>query len=401
MLVNAETLLTLVPVAVSSTAYAAMMWVCARGVVRGRRAPPPLPDRAPRISVLKPLAGFDDELEANLASFGELDYPDYEILFGLASTNDPALAAARRFVANHPGRARIVLTDPGNAINPKVAQLIDLDRKATGEIVVVSDSNVRVEPSYLWSLVRELELPGVGLVTSIFVGSGEQSIGAALENLQLCASTTPGIVATNLATKWVATIGKSMAMRRRDLVRLGGFGRFGNLLAEDQVLGLAFSHAGFGVRMSMEAVHNRNTSCSLRRTFERHTRWSKLRRSLHPTGFAFEPLLTPLIVATVVALIERSQLALAVAGIVAVLQTVASLSITALLRGKPLAWRYAPLEIVRTCVYLACWAAALVTMRIQWRGHPFLLKSGSAIVPAAPSGWSLVWARVRAVGARA
>jgi ceramide glucosyltransferase len=394
--VNAESLLTLAPVALSSLTYGAMMGICARGVVRARKAPSPMPDRAPRVSILKPLAGGDDELDANLASFASLDYPDYEILLGVASRNDGALPAAKRFVAAHPDRARLVFTDPDNAVNPKVAQLIDLDRKATGDVVVISDSNVRVQPSYLWSLIRELELPGVGLVTSAFVGSGEQSMGAALENLQLCAVTAPGIVATNLVTKWKVTIGKSMAMRRRDLVRLGGFGRFGGLLAEDQALGFCALDAGLGVRTSLEVVHNRNTGCSMRRTVERHTRWSKLRRSLHPTGYLFEPLLSPLVVATAVALVAQSQLALAVAGVVAVLQTIVALGITALLRGRPLAWRYAPLEIVRTYLQLAFWAGALVSMRIQWRGHPFLLKQGSAIVPAPPSAWSAVWARVRA-----
>ena len=300
---------------------------------RARRRRAPMPERAPRISILKPLAGNDDELEANLASFGALDYPDYEILFGVGSATDAALPAARRFLAAHPGRARIVFTDPDNAVNPKVAQLIDLDRRATGEIVVVSDSNVRVERGYLWSLLRELEQPGVGLVTSVFVGSGEQSMGAALENLQLCAVTAPGIVATNLVTPWPVTIGKSMAMRRRDLVRLGGFARFGGLLAEDQALGFAFMDRGMGVRTSLDVVHNRNTRCSLRRTLERHTRWSKLRRSLHPTAYLFEPLLSPLATATLVALVAHSPLAIAVAGIVAVLQTFVALALTALLRG--------------------------------------------------------------------
>jgi ceramide glucosyltransferase len=399
--VNAEVWLTLGPVVVSSLAYGAMMGISATWAVRARNGPKTTPSRAPRISILKPLAGGDDELDENLATFASLDYPDYEILFGVASRSDGALPAARRFLAAHPGRARIVFTDPENAINPKVAQLVDLDRNATGEVVVVSDSNVRVEPSYLWSLIRELEEPGVGLVTSVFVGSGEQSIGAALENLQICAVTAPGIVATNLVTQWKATIGKSMAMRRRDLVRLGGFGRFGGLLAEDQALGFCFADAGLGVRMSREVVHNRNTACSVRRTLQRHARWSKLRRSLQPTGYLFEPLLSPLAVAIAVALVAHTQLALAAAGIVAVMQTVVALGLTSLLRGRPLAWRYAPLEILRTCLMLGCWAAALASMRIQWRGHPFLLKAGSAIVPAPPSAWATVWARVRSVTARA
>jgi ceramide glucosyltransferase len=395
--VNPETWLTLGPVVFSSVTYAAMMGVCARGVVRARKFPAPMPDRAPRVSILKPLAGKDDDLDDNLASFAVLDYPNYEILFGVASRTDGAIPAAKRFIAAHPDRARLVFTDPENAVNPKVAQLIDLDRKATGEVVVISDSNVRVEPDYLWSLIRELELPGVGLVTSAFVGSGEQSMGAALENLQLCAVTTPGIVAMNIVTKWKVTIGKSMAMRRRDLVQLGGFGRFGGLLAEDQALGYAVLDSGLAVRTSLQVVHNRNTACSLRRTVERHTRWSKLRRSLHPVGYWFEPLLSPLVVATVVALLAPTQLTLAVAGVVAVLQTMVALGLTALLRGKPLAWRYAPLEIVRTYLQLVLWAGAIASMRIQWRGHPFLLKQGSVIVPAPPGALAAAWARVRAL----
>jgi ceramide glucosyltransferase len=390
-----ELLLTLAPVVFSSATYATMMGACAAGVLRARRAPRRAPVRAPRVTIFKPLAGADDDLEANLASFAALDYPDYEILLGLASRGDGALAAARRFVAANPSRSRIVFTDPDAAVNPKVAQLIGLEREATGEVLVISDSNVRVDRGYLRSLLRELDLPGVGLATSVFVGSGEQSMGAALENLQLGAVTAPGIVATNLLTPWPLTIGKSMAMRRRDLEALGGFARFGGLLAEDQVLGRAFVLAGMGVRTSLDVVHNRNVHCSLRRTLERHTRWAKLRRSLHATGFLFEPLLSPLIVATAVAVLAPSQLTLAVAGVVAVLQTGVALAMVALLRGGALAWRYAPLEIVRTYVALGCWVAAWMSMRIQWRGHPFRLLRGSVIVPAPPSVLASVWARVR------
>ena len=394
-------LFTLAPTAFSSLTYTAMMGACAAEVRRARRTPPPAPALAPRVTIFKPLAGADDDLEDNLTSFAALDYPEYEIVLGLASANDPAFPVARRFALAHPARARIVFTDRDNAVNPKVAQLIDMDRRATGEVVVISDSNVRVEPDYLWSLVRELEVPETGLVTSIFVGSGEQTIGAALENLQLGAMNAPGIIATNALTPWPLTIGKSMAMRRRDLAKLGGFARFGEVLAEDQLMGRAFVEAGMGVRTSLDVVHNRNTSCSVRRTLERHTRWAKLRRSLHPVGFLFEPLLTPLTVAIVVALVAQTQLALATVGVVANAQTVVALTMVALLRGRGLAWKHAPLEIVRTVLLFGCWLAACASTRIQWRGHPFVLKHGSLIAPAPPSTWKSFLDRARSAFARA
>ncbi len=394
-------LLTLAPTAFSSLTYATMMGACAAEVRRARRSPAPMPAVAPRVTIFKPLAGADDDLEENLASFASLDYPSYEILLGLASATDPAFQIARRFALAHPALARIVFTDRDNAVNPKVAQLIDMDRRATGHIVVISDSNVRVARGYLWSLVRELETPGVGLVTSIFVGSGEQTIGAALENLQLGAMNAPGIVATNALTPWPLTIGKSMAMRRRDLVRLGGFGRFSEVLAEDQLMGRAFVEAGMGVRTSLDVVHNHNTRCSLKRTLERHTRWAKLRRSLQPVGFLFEPLLTPLTVAIGVALVAQTRLALATVGVVAIAQTIVALAMLALLRGRALAWKHAPLEIVRTVLLFGCWAAACASTRIQWRGHPFTLKHGSFITPAPSSPWRALRDRARSVLARA
>jgi ceramide glucosyltransferase len=387
--VDNSQLFALAPTAFSSLAYGAMMTTCAWQMRRARRAAsPPEMARAPRVSILKPLAGADDELAANLESFARIDYPEYEILLGVATARDSAFPVARAFALAHPDRVRLVLTDPDAAPNPKVAQLIGLDARATGEVVVVSDSNVRVDPGYLWSLVRALGEPGVGLVTSVFVGTGEQTLGAALENLQIGASSAPGIVATNALTPWPLTIGKSMAMRRRDLVRLGGFARFGGVLAEDQTMGRAFVEAGFGVRTSLDAVHNRNVACSLGRTLERHTRWAKLRRSLHPVGFVFEPLLSPLTVAALVALASPSRGTLAVVGLVAAAQTTVSLAMVRVLRGTPLAWRYAPLEIVRTCLAFWCWIAAWLSMRIEWRGHAMVLRRGSVIAPATPSAWA-------------
>ncbi len=158
---------------------------------RARLGTLPSPTASPRVSILKPLAGEDDDLVENLESFARLAYPAFEILFGVASVTDPAYAIASAFVSRHPEvAARLVLTAPEAAINPKVAQLVGLESVATGEICVISDSNVRVSPTYLSSLVRELDDQTVGMVTSLFVGTGERTIGAAIENLS-CARPRP------------------------------------------------------------------------------------------------------------------------------------------------------------------------------------------------------------------
>jgi ceramide glucosyltransferase len=370
--------------AVSFALYATMLTLFAGATLVRRRRLRPTVDRAPRVTIFKPLAGVDDDLEDNLESFARIDYPSFEILFGVANAADPAHGVARRFIAAHPKiDARLLITDPQAAINPKVAQLIGLERVATGDVYVISDSNVRVQPTYLWSLVSELTDARVGMVTSLFAGTGERTLGAALENLQLCASTAPGLAAMDVVSRRPFTVGKSMAVRRRDLVLLGGFQPVGHVLAEDYVLGRRFFEAGLLARTSFEAVENRNVRCSLARTIDRHTRWAKMRRSLMPGAFLGEPVLTPIIVATAGALVAPGKVTAAVFVAICLAQTACALVAVRLLRGRALAWWYAPLEIARSYISLLCWACACVSRRIAWRGHPFVLHRGSVIVPVA------------------
>jgi ceramide glucosyltransferase len=335
-----------------------------------------------RVSILKPLAGCDDDLAANLESFARIVHPAFEILLGVADADDPAFPVARRFLARHPHvDGRVIVTNPRSATNPKVAQLIDLERVATGQVCVISDSNVRVSPTYIDSLLAELEDPRVGLVTSLFTGTGEQTLGAALENLQICASTAPGIAAVDAVTGQPFTVGKSMALRRTDLERLGGFAAVAHVLAEDYVLGQLVRKAGLKARLSFDLVENRNTQCSVVRTLERHTRWAKMRRSLFPLGFAIEPLLSPVVVTTFGVLIAPSRMTALLLAAAAIVQTFCAFISAALLRRYWFAWWYVPLEVIRSYVGIFCWLRAWGSRRIAWRGHPFVLQRGSAIVP--------------------
>jgi len=362
--------------------YMTVLALFARSLLKRRGSRARDVHRAPRVTVFKPLAGTDDDLEDNLESFARIDYPSFEILFGVASATDPAFGFVRRFIANHPKLdARLVVTDPHAAMNPKVAQLIGLERLATGEVCVISDSNVRVAPTYLWSLVAELADERVGIVTSLFAGTGERTLGAALENLQLCAATAPGLAALDAVSRAPFTVGKSMAVRRRDLAVLGGFQPVGHVLAEDFLLGRRFLDAGLLARTSFEIVENRNVACSIGRTLERHTRWAKMRRSLKPALFVGEPALTPIIVASAALVVAPGKTTAALLVGVALVQTACALLACRLLRGRSLAWWYAPLEVVRSYLTLVSWLSAWGSSRIAWRGHPFVLRKGSIIVP--------------------
>ena len=228
---------------VSVTLYSAMMLLSFRALIarrtHGERRAREARRSAqgwPSVTVFKPLAGEDEDLRENLESFARLDYPAFEILFGVASKADPAYALAQRFVAAHPElAARVLVTDPQAAVNPKVAQLLWLEREAAGRDL----RDLRLERP------RPPDLPPVARrraarrtrgprLQHLLGDSGEQTAGAALENLQLCASV---IRAGLLATDAVLTRPLRWASRWRcvggDLQRVGGFGCIGDVLAED------------------------------------------------------------------------------------------------------------------------------------------------------------------------
>jgi ceramide glucosyltransferase len=377
---DSGSLAVLVPTALSLSAYLAAQAAFALGMRRGKRAPAGSASQ-PRVSILKPLAGADDELRANLTSFAAIDYRRYELLLGVASTRDPACAVARAFIEAFPAvDARVVVTGAIEASNPKVAQLIALERQATGEILVVSDSNVRVGSQYPKKIVPLLLEPQVGLVSSLFVGTGERSFGAALENLQLTAHVAPAVLAAEVLG-YTVSMGKSMAMWRGRLWLVGGFERVASVLAEDQILGREFERAGFEVRVCTTPVENRNVKCSIARTLERHTRWAKVRRAMAPSFFALEPLLSPAIAAAVVLLVLPSITALAGWAVALATQMAFAVANMRVLRGERACWRWALIEIVRTHAALVCWILAWTTRRVGWRGHLFDLGPGSCILP--------------------
>jgi ceramide glucosyltransferase len=369
------------------TASAALYLTMISGflVAMRRRTPARAPQNTSRVSILKPLAGVDDELDENLSSFETLDYPDYEIVLGVASVDDDAYALAREFVDRvGPRRARLIVTDPNAATNPKVAQLIALEQAASGEVVVVSDSNVRVAPAYLDSLLAELSSPGVGVASSLVAGTGERTLGAAMENLQLGAVIAPGIAASALVLGKTITLGKSMAMWREPLRSIGGFARVAHVLSDDHVLGKAFEQAGYKVRVSLWPVENRNVDCSLERTIERHTRWAQTRRALAPVGFVFEPALSPVVIATLACVVEPTRLFWLALLSAVVVQIACAAVTTRTLRGAALRWYWAPLEIARSYLLFFCWLRACISRRVNWRGHRVELVRDSAIVPAEP-----------------
>ena len=367
-IVTANTLLGLVAaVAVANAlfSFGALLWA-----TRRRKN---LADHTPPVTVFKPLKGVDEGLEENLRSFFRLDYPVYQLLFGVADADDPAIDVVNRLIAEFPDRdARLVVGVPAFGLNPKVENLAGMDRFRKHDVILISDSNVRARPGYLRETACYLAEPGVGLVSNLFAGVDEQQTGAVLENLQLNGFVAGGVAAASL-TRVTCVVGKSMLMPVRALEAAGGFAGVRNLLAEDQALAVRVRKAGYAIRLSHHVVDNVNRARSFKWFLNRHSRWYKIRRQMALPAFLSEPMGNLTGVGLVWALSGESGIAWGGLVVLVGLGIVRDAAQSKLLRGTFPKARHLLWGPVKDLLLLPVWLDAMVDQRVQWRGHRFLV----------------------------
>lgn len=358
-------LVALVAVASTLGAMGALFWL-----TRRRDG---LPDHTPPVTVLKPLKGLDEGLEVNLRSFFEQDYPEFQLLFGVADADDPAIGVVRKLMAEYPDRdAHLVVGTPAFGLNPKVENLAAMYPHRKHDVILISDSNVRAKPGYLRETACYLADPSVGLVTNIFAGVDEKKFGATLENLQL-----NGFVAGNFAAAFLlritCVVGKSMMMPVKALEAIGGLAAARNLLAEDQAVGVKVRKAGYRIALSHHVIDNVNESRDLKWFLNRHSRWLKIRYQMARPTFLIEPLSNLTTIGLVWAFAGDSALAWVGLAALVGLGVVRDAAQTRWLRGTFPKARDLMLSPVKDLFMLPIWLDALVNRKIQWRGHRLMV----------------------------
>ncbi|MFO0909589.1 MAG: glycosyltransferase [Isosphaeraceae bacterium] len=354
-------------VAVASTisSFLALLWAT--------RRPRSLPDHTPPVTILKPLKGVDEGLEENLRSFFRLDYPKFQLIFGVADSDDPAIGVVQRLMAEFPQQdARLVVGTPVFGLNPKVENMAAMDRFRKYDVLLISDSNVRVRPGYLRETACYLADPAVGMVTNLFAGVGETQTGAILENLQLNGFVAGGVALAS-ALRVTCVVGKSMLMPVSALEAAGGFAGVRNLLAEDQALGVRVRKAGYRIVLSHHVIDNVNHARGFRWFLNRHSRWYKIRRRMALGPFLAEPAANLTTVGLVWALSGDSGIAwgglLVLVGLGVVRDALQSIR----LRGSMPKLRYMAFSPIKDLLLLPVWLDALVNTRVYWRGHKFII----------------------------
>jgi ceramide glucosyltransferase len=340
---------------------------------------PRAPARRRGISVLKPLKGLEQGLEDNLRAILGQTHPDYEVIFGAADADDPALDLARRVSADFPTRStRVVVGSAPLGLNPKVKLLQHLETFARSELILVSDSNVRPEPNYLSALENVQAESGAALVHSILAGSMGRTLGERLEDMQLSGWVAASVCFTSLVGDPVV-IGKSMLMERSALAAVGGFQAVRDILAEDYILGRRLRQAGYRVALCPEVLSVVNSGRGIGGFFNRHVRWGQMQRTIYPVAFfaslAAQP--TPFLILGFV--LGRGPVAW-VAALALLGKWLCELGLARFVAGR-LAWRTACLLPLKDVLFLGVWCAALVKRTVHWRGHRMRVGPGSRLMP--------------------
>src|SRR5450432_794154 len=346
------------------------------------------PTQHPPISILKPLCGLDDRLMQNLASFADLPYPSYEVLLGVRDADDAAYPTALAVARRWPKRFRIVLQSGEPGLNPKVNQLMTLARAARNEILVISDSNTRVPPGYLDEIAALLADESVGLVTHPIVGQGDEQygarLGAALDNLNLGGAITPALTAAKVLFGKDYVVGKSMAMRWRDVRALGGFGVVKDVLAEDFVLGrMVPEKLGKRVVLARSVVRCVSLRRSVGGFVRRYARWNVMQHQC--AGLAAYwglLLLNPMLLATLALAAAPGPVTLAAWLACAVARVSLDAAAGRLLRGETFARWALPWAPVKDLLAAGAWLYGLTNRSIEWRSTRLLVLRGSVLRPS-------------------
>jgi ceramide glucosyltransferase len=337
----------------------------------------------PGISVLKPLCGIDDRLMANLRTFAELDYANYEVLLGVRDKQDAAYPLARHAAACWPSHVRVVLQRGEPGFNPKVNQLITLAREAKNDLFVVSDSNVAVPRGYLAGIAAHFEDPELGLLTHPIAGVGERTLASLMDNAYLSTGVSPGTVAAHRVAGMPLVVGKSMALRRHDLRLLGGFEAVKDVLAEDFVIGkLVTNKLKKRVAIANRPVMNVSCRRTLRSFLNRYQRWSTMQRKAVGTPlYSMQLLLHPVPLAIAGVALAPSRRAFAALLLCWTIKaTLEQLAARAIRKGglPPLAHAMLP---VKDLLLFYAWLAGFARGEVCWRGNRLAVLEGTQLMP--------------------
>jgi ceramide glucosyltransferase len=265
--------------------YAVMAAWCTARFVRRDEAPV---ENVPALSVLKPLHGDEPALEQNLESFIVQDYPaPVQYVFGVQSPDDPAVAVVERLLKRHPAVDAVVVADKArHGANPKISNLINMTPAVRHDVIVLSDSDIAVEPGYLRRVAAALAPETVGAVTCVYTGWSAAGFVATLSAMGVSYHFLPNVMAGLGLKLTQPCFGSTIAIKGSVLRQIGGFEALADILADDNEIGRRVRQNGYEVALPPFAVRHGAAETTWAEWLSHELRWMRTIRTVDPAGHA-------------------------------------------------------------------------------------------------------------------
>jgi ceramide glucosyltransferase len=379
--------------ALAPLAYYLLSFYCVLEYLQGlRRLPPVNRSFVPPVSIVKPVRNVDREAYENFASFCRLDYPKYEIVFAVADRDDPVIPVIQKLQQSFPMcPIRLVTAVANLGANNKVNNLCQLVQEAKHELIVVSDSDVRVEPDYLRNVVAPFSDPRVGVVTALYRGISGRGLVSALDDLGMYTDSAPAaLVARKLEGKMRFAFGWTMATTKKVLSEIGGFESMVNHHSDDFELGNRISELGYRVELMRKPVDMVLPDETFGEFLKHELRWSIGLRNVRPVGYVGMLLTHGL---------PWTLLAVAVAGAsgwasVAIAYAVAYLILRLGVVWTTAVWGLGDSQIagklwlvpLHDAISFVVWVGGFFSNKIVWRGSVYRVRKGLLIPEVSRGG---------------
>ena len=331
--------------------------------------PPALQSPAEPVSILKPLSGLDLDLDSNLRTFFEQEYPAFEILFAVRSESDPAAPVVERLRQEYAKvPTRLLITGEPPYPNAKVYSLEQMLQAATNDLVVMSDSDIRVTPDMLRTVAAEFQDSHLGVATCPYRAVSGPSVWSRLEATGMNTDFWGSALVARMLEGMRFAVGPTIAARRRVLDSIGGFARLKDYLAEDFVMGKFAAESGQGVILSCYVIEHHIGSATLKENIAHRLRWMRSTRRSRPAGYVGQLLTMPFPIALLLCAIAPAWWP--VLPFTVAVRALAAYAVSWKVLQARLNWLLLPIEDV---VGFGFWIMGCFGDTILWRGRHYRL----------------------------
>lgn len=350
-----------------------------------RNRPDPPSDFSPPISILKPVRGLDRDAYENYASFCRQDYPEFEILFNVAEEDDPAIPVIEQVIRDFPHvSVRLLIGAEQLGTCRKVNKLCRMVREAKYDILVISDSDIRVGPGYLHAVAAPFADPKVGAVTCLYRGLTDNSLASQLEALGNTSDFDAGVLSAWQLGGVRFTLGATMATTKERLAEIGGFEALVDHFSDDYELGNRVAALGYRVELTAFPVHTVFPKQTLAECFRHQVRWTLTMKHSQPWGHVGLVLTHGLPLTLLAAAVAPSG-AIAAAYVAGYIVVRGAMAWTVGVWGvrDPLLRRRMWMVPLRDAFAFVVWLASFFKRRIEWRGSFYTIRN-KRLVPIKP-----------------